>query len=61
MEKPILEVMSTLAAECEYFEGGERGVDLWREDMESYAPDYLVMEEAGGGMVVDYDHANFRE
>ena len=62
MEKPILEVMSTLATECEYFDAGGRGgrgVDLWREDIESYAPGYLEMEEAGGGMVVDYDHDNF--
>ncbi|OBT62700.1 hypothetical protein VE03_07108 [Pseudogymnoascus sp. 23342-1-I1] len=61
MEKPILEVMSTLAAECAYFDENERGVDLWREDIESYAPDYLEMEEAGGGMVVDYDHDKFRK
>jgi hypothetical protein len=61
MEKPILEVMSTLATECEYFDGDGRGVDLWRKDIESYAPGYLEMEEAGGGMVVDYDHDNFRE
>jgi hypothetical protein len=57
--KPILEIMSTLATECEYFDADGRGVDLWREDIESYAPGYLEMEKAGGGMAVDYDHDNF--
>ncbi|KFY64244.1 hypothetical protein V496_03390 [Pseudogymnoascus sp. VKM F-4515 (FW-2607)] len=61
MERPILEVMSTLATECAYFDEDGRGVDLWREDIESYAPGYLEMEEAGDGMAVDYDHDNFRE
>ncbi|KAL5344414.1 hypothetical protein ACLOAV_010674 [Pseudogymnoascus australis] len=59
MEKPILEIMSTLATESEAFDYRGRGIDAWREDIESYAPGYLEMEAAAGGMVVDYDHDNF--
>ncbi|KFZ00825.1 hypothetical protein V500_00944 [Pseudogymnoascus sp. VKM F-4518 (FW-2643)] len=58
MEKPILEILETKA---EFFDVDGRGAELWRQDIESYAPGYLEMEEAGGGMAVDYDHANFRE
>lgn len=58
MEKPILEILETKA---EFFDVDGRGAELWRQDIESYAPGYLEMEEAGGGMAADYDHANFRE
>lgn len=60
MERPILEILSTLA-ESGYFDPNGRGTELWREDIMSYAPGYLEMEEASGGMVVDYDHNNFME
>jgi hypothetical protein len=56
MEKPILEI---LEAKAEFFDGGSRGVDQWREDIESYAPGYLEMEEAGNGMAPYYDHGDF--
>ncbi|KFY77222.1 hypothetical protein V499_03316 [Pseudogymnoascus sp. VKM F-103] len=58
MEKPILEILET---EAEFFDVDGRGAESWRRDIESYAPGYLEMEEDGGGMAVDYDHANFRE
>jgi len=55
MEQPILDI---LKAKAEFFDGGDRGADQWREDIESYAPGYLEMEEAGDGMAPDYDHGN---
>jgi len=56
MEQPILDILEEKAS---FFDGGDRGVDQWREDIDGYAPGCLEMEEAGQGMAPDYDHANF--
>lgn len=56
MERPILEL---LEAKRSYIEG-DVSVDLWRRDIERYAPGYLDAEARGEGMGLDYDHDNFR-
>ncbi|KFY11631.1 hypothetical protein V492_04355 [Pseudogymnoascus sp. VKM F-4246] len=60
MQKPILEIMATLA-EAGFFDENGRGEEAWRGDIESYAPGYLEMEEEGGGMAEGYEHGAFRE
>lgn len=56
MTKPILEILQSKA---DYFEGGRRGVEAWRQDIDHYAPGYLDAEEAAGGLALDYDHPDF--
>ncbi|KAK9776745.1 hypothetical protein SCAR479_06483 [Seiridium cardinale] len=55
MENPILDILESKAA---YITNAD--IDLWIEAIERCAPGYLAMEEAGNGMVSDYDHGNFR-
>ncbi|KAI1344210.1 hypothetical protein F5Y15DRAFT_365855 [Xylariaceae sp. FL0016] len=54
MEKSILDILEDMKP------GLQGGIDEWIDDIERYAPGYLDMEEALGGMVTDYDHENFR-
>ncbi|KAK9422514.1 hypothetical protein SUNI508_00377 [Seiridium unicorne] len=53
MEDPILDILESKAA---YITNAD--IDLRIEAIERCAPGYLAMEEAGNGMVSNYDHGN---
>lgn len=57
MTKPILEILD---ASSSIMDGPRIGRQAWMQLIERYAPGYLALEEAGQGMAVGYNHANFR-
>lgn len=56
MEQPVLDL---LEANTDWLDGGDRGKEGWREDIERFTPGYLEMEGAGDRLATDYDHSRF--
>ncbi|KAH8203221.1 hypothetical protein TruAng_002626 [Truncatella angustata] len=55
MEDTMINILDSKAA---YLNNAD--IDIWEEAIERCAPGYLELEEAGGGMAFNYDHAKFR-